>query len=307
MTKGFVRLSGAQIPVHNDNIQFNKKEILNALDWGKENEVDLLLTPECALTGYNSTWIENFEEVKEALKEIENHQKKVGVGLHLGTMFKEPEAHGDLHRNEIRHYEKGGNLISITNKCYLIGSHCNADQSLVPGMTPCEIIGLPFYESSGIEREYKGVGLICNDLWGDQAYCDHTPNEPIMQRLKKAEPELILHATNGIKYPSDILKEFYGDRGQDVVDTMDAYHDGAIRQVALKTVCSILTVDSCVPWHWGENAPIDQCMTATQSGFVDPLGKWMTDTPRYGRQYFYYDYDVTGYFKYRPESIGVQI
>ena len=45
------RLGGAQIPV-GTNIQANKREILKALDWAKENEVNHLLTPEGALSGY---------------------------------------------------------------------------------------------------------------------------------------------------------------------------------------------------------------------------------------------------------------
>ena len=303
-----VRLAGAQIPVHNNDIQYNKKEILKALDWAKDNEVDFILTPEAALSGYNTVWQENLDELKEALKEVEDHQKSLGVGLHLGTMFKEPEVHGDLNRNQIRHYSKEGILFHITNKCYLIGSASGADSNLVPGMTPCEVMNLPYAKITGVHREYKGTGLICNDLWGDQSYCDHTPNNPIKQILKKSEPELIIHATNGVKYPPDILELCYKDRGQEIVDAMDAYHDGTIRQVAVKTISHILTVDSCVPWHWkGDEDTIDVCITSSQSGFVNTLGTWQTNTPRFGRQYFYYDYDVSTAFEFRPENVGVAI
>ena len=44
-----IRFGGAQIPV-GINIQANKKEILKAIDWAKENKVDHLLTPEAALS-----------------------------------------------------------------------------------------------------------------------------------------------------------------------------------------------------------------------------------------------------------------
>ena len=60
MTKT-VRLGGAQIPINGDDVQFNKKEILKALDWAKENEVDFILTPECALSGYKTTWQEKYK------------------------------------------------------------------------------------------------------------------------------------------------------------------------------------------------------------------------------------------------------
>ena len=46
-----MRIAGAQIPVGSD-IQSNKREILKALDWAKDNKVDHLLTPEGALSGY---------------------------------------------------------------------------------------------------------------------------------------------------------------------------------------------------------------------------------------------------------------
>ena len=39
MTKKKTRLAGAQLPIGID-IQWNKKEILNAIDWALENEVD---------------------------------------------------------------------------------------------------------------------------------------------------------------------------------------------------------------------------------------------------------------------------
>jgi hypothetical protein len=45
MPTQMIRVAGAQIPV-GTNIQANKVEILKALDWAKENEVDHLLTPE---------------------------------------------------------------------------------------------------------------------------------------------------------------------------------------------------------------------------------------------------------------------
>ena len=117
-----IRLAGAQIPISTTSIEYNKKEIFKALDWAKENEVDELLTPECALSGYKPSWRERIDELEEALKEIEDYQKKLGIGLHLGTMFNEPELHGNLNRNQVRHYNLSGELYARTDKCYLISS-----------------------------------------------------------------------------------------------------------------------------------------------------------------------------------------
>jgi len=310
--KKTVRLGGAQIPINGDDIQYNKKEILKALDWAKENEVDFILTPECALSGYKTTWQERFGEIREALKEIENHQKKLEVGLHIGTMFQEPTTHGVLNRNQIRHYDQQGCLFSVTEKTYLISSESGADANLVPSFKPCQPIDLPYAAIVGSYRDFLGVGLICNDLWSIQAAAqDHTPNKPISDMLMDMSGdglELIIHATNGIKYEPELLELFYEDRGQDVVDTMNAFHDGYLRQTALKCHSSILTVDSCTAWRWnGDEDKIDEVMTSSESGFIDHLGKWQTNVPRFGRQYFYYDYNIDDALKFKPKNVGVAI
>ena len=103
--KTSLRIAGAQIPVGVD-IQRNKNEIIKALDWAKENEVDLLVTPEGSLSGYiTSEWWEKLDELKDCLKQIEDHQKKHGDRhperdvegggrYHLHVL----DAHGDTQR-----------------------------------------------------------------------------------------------------------------------------------------------------------------------------------------------------------------
>jgi predicted amidohydrolase len=119
MPTQMLRVAGAQIPV-GTNIQANKVEILKALDWGKENEVDHLLTPECSLSGYLGGWEDNIEEIKDALKEIEEHQAKCNLYLHLGTNFEEPESKGLIRRNEIRHYHREGHIVGATFKTFVL-------------------------------------------------------------------------------------------------------------------------------------------------------------------------------------------
>ena len=306
-----IRLAGAQIPISTTSIEYNKKEIFKALDWAKENEVDELLTPECALSGYKPTWLNRIEELEEALKEVEDHQKKCGIGLHLGTMFNEPELHGNLNRNQVRHYNSGGELYARTDKCYLISSDMGADAYLVPSMYPCQPLKLPF-DKSGSHRDYTGTCLICNDMWGNQQHQDHTPNEPISKKLEKLDTdsdlELILHATNGVKYPKEILEQFYGENSQQILDAMDSFHDGYLRQVAVKYHTSLLTVDACTWWNWdGDEEKVSQVMTSSQSGFINPLGTWQTNVPRFGRQYFYYDYNVDTALDFKPKKVGVDI
>lgn len=267
--KTSLRIAGAQIPVGVD-IQRNKNEIIKALDWAKENEVDLLVTPEGSLSGYiTSKWWEKLDELKDCLKQIEDHQKKLGIELHLGTCFQETEEIGIINRNEIRSYDKDGNLFQATVKSYGIAFERCVNKNGQPLYTwPLPYEGRPTYVTA----------LICNDMWG----CVEQDGEPINQVLVNANLDLLIHATNGVKFnPKDIRYKAF-----------DAYHNGFLCMTALKALTSIITVDSCVPWDWdGDESKVDVCITSSQSGVVDFSG-WQTDVPRFGRQYFYYDLNV---------------
>ena len=61
-------------------------------------------------------WEVKRDELKDALKEVEDYQKDSGVCLHLGTMFQEHDVYGDVFRNEIRHYDDEGWVCAITYK-----------------------------------------------------------------------------------------------------------------------------------------------------------------------------------------------
>ena len=107
-----MRIAGAQIPVGLD-IQRNKERFSKAIRLGKENKVDHLLTPEGSLSGYQNGCATKKKKLEEALDEILEFQK--GIGLHLGTMFREKLSDWDItDRNEIRHYDKLGEL-SVNN------------------------------------------------------------------------------------------------------------------------------------------------------------------------------------------------
>jgi len=265
-----IRIAGAQIPVGLD-IERNKNEIIKALDWAKENEVDLLVTPEGSLSGYiTSKWWEKIDELTDSLKEIEDHQKKLGIELHLGTCFQETEETGIINRNEIRSYNKDGNLFQVTIKSYGIAFERCVNKHGQPLYT----WPLPYED-----RPTSVTALICNDMWG----CVEQDGEPINQVLVNANLDLLIHSTNGVKFnPEDIRYKAF-----------DAYHNGFLCMTALKALTPIITVDSCVPWDWdGDESKVDVCITSSQSGVVDFSG-WQTDVPRFGRHYFYYDLNVS--------------
>ena len=286
-----MRVAGAQIPVSGTDIQSNKREIFKAIDWAKENNVDQLLTPEGALSGYSSLnpevdgWPLRIEELQSALLEVEEHQKKSGVGLHLGTCNQEKERIGLINRNQIRHYNSTGELINITRKTYCIP----ADLSLGKKVNE----PLDYFELS---PDLWAAGTICNDMWGAAeeigiAFCE--------KHLAGRNLFLILHATNGIKFSKKDDRRF----------AFDKYSDGFLRMTALKAVCPILTVDSCVPWNWdGTEEMVSECPTSSESGFLDYKG-WQTEIPRYGRQYFYYDLDTkfthkSKYYEYDDKMVN---
>lgn len=259
------RVAGAQIPV-STNIQKNKQEILKAIDWAKENKVEHLLTPEGSLSGWLG-WETKIDEIADALKEIEEHQKKAGLWLHLGTMYQEYDVYGHVFRNEIRHYGKEGQIASATYKTNVV----NGESAL--GRYEWQSLSCFEYEPG-----HWAGGMLCNDMWGWQ----ESKLGPISTQYKNfGFVDLMFHATNGQK-----------DQDDNTFDIFDRWHDAFLRMTAWNSNIPILTVDSCTPWEWdGEDESIiDKFMTSSESGFISVDG-WRTSVPRKGRQYFYYDYD----------------
>lgn len=267
-----MRIAGAQIPV-GPNIQSNKREILKALDWAKQNRVDHLLTPEGALSGYCDGWQEKDEEISSALKEIEQCQH--GVGLHLGVLTKEKESIGLIHRNQIRHYDKSSKLNTITRKTYCIPQdRCLGRLNDDP---------VRYFE---LESGVWAIGMICNDMWGAAeelgiAFCE--------RHLVDRGLSVIFHATNGMKWNKN-------DKRNDV---FSSYSEGFLRMTAFKSQSNLITVDSCVPWNWnGDESLINESITSSPSGVLNFMG-WQTNVPRQGRQYFYCDIELNTAQEYK--------
>ena len=270
-----IRLAGAQIPV-TVNIEKNKQEILKAIDWAKDNEVDHLLTPEAALSGYMSDWRENLDQLTDALKEIEEHQSKSGLCLHLGTNYKEPDKYGDVFRNQLRHYNPHGILYGTTFKYYpMPGENVLAKDSKEP-VVPVQLIES---DSKNPDEIPMAVGLLCNDMWG----YGEGGNIPISNKaLDLKRLDVMFHATNGRNYPDNDFRR----------DVYDSWHDVHFKMTVVNCAVPILTVDSCTPWNFIGEEDINEYQTSSQSGFIDFLG-WKTNVPRRGRQYFHYDLDVS--------------
>ncbi len=288
------RIAGAQIPVGSD-IEVNKKEILKALDWAKENNVEHLLTPEGSLSGYCTDWKRKMPQLCEALNEVEDYQKKCGVALHLGTNFQEREGRGDIFKNQIRHYNNKGHLNGVTNKTFVL-----ADEGVLGRNNDEEpMVSVPIYvndsnlvlspSTSQATPHAFAIGLICNDMWG----ANDLDKSALVLEVAGNHPEiqLIFHATNGRKFEDhDFRWDIFND-----------WHNSVLRLTSM-FVYPILTVDSCTPWNWdGNEDTVDKCKTSSQSGVVDYTG-WLTDVPRRGRQYFYHDLDVSSIYASRMDK-----
>ena len=293
-----IRLAGAQIPVHESDIQFNKSEIIKSLDWAKENNVDVIQTPEGSLSGYGDAWEKNIPELQQALSEIEIHQRKCGVALNLGTLMLNYEQFGALKRNQIRHYDKEGHLYALTNKTYVV----NGDGNCIPSFQPVDEFDITYAKHpinyEGVNDFLIGVGMICNDMWGapQEQGVDYKPIKSLNEILTEKNVDIVFHSTHGYKF-SEIDSGADGLTGDShdyiVRDTFDKWSEAWLQMTAFRCLCSILTVDSCVPWDWdGDENIIDKCKTSSPSGVVNPLGEWMVQAPRYGRQYFHYDYEL---------------
>ena len=283
-----IRVAGAQIPVCDGCSEYNKVEILKALDWAKENGVEYLLTPECALSGYGDYFDHNYDLVMSQLKEIEEHQKKLGVGLAIGTNIYEEDGTA---RSQIRHYDKDGNQYARNNKTLVVEGDAQF------GITSAYINSTPLdtYDFPGVECRdgsgFKFTGLICNDMWGYELY--HMPHYAYgtsLISLMKAQNDLdlVFHATNAYKFFDDHYDTYRTD-----AECLHMYHEAHLRWMANHIIVNVLTVDSCTRWNWDGNPDtIDSYVTSSPSGLIDPTGAWVTQVPRRGRQFFYYDLDI---------------
>tara|TARA_B100000965_G_scaffold287516_1_gene245333 strand:- start:1528 stop:2529 length:1002 start_codon:yes stop_codon:yes gene_type:complete len=295
-----IRIAGAQIPINDVSIAYNLNEIKKALDWAADNDVDIIQTPEACLSGYDPYhWLYRKTEearddinLSDALKEVQDYQKKVGVGLNLGTCILSEEEGGNLARNQIRYYNKLGDLYNITDKTVIVGF----DQPCVASFEPPHIFELHKFDM-------RCIGMICNDMWSFSRKNGNHPGmvsiKSIMEDVCEDCPDLIFHSTNGYKFPDETIEKA-GKHLASIRDNVyDTWHEGWLKMTAFSGICHILTVDTCVEWGWdGNDNTIDKYKTSSQSGVVNPLGEWVVQAPRYGRHYFYYDLDVNAKLKY---------
>ena len=263
-----MRIAGAQIPVTPD-IQRNVSTIKTAIDWAADNNVDYLVTPEAALSGYAIDLDTQIDELSTALTEIEQYAASKKVGLCLGTLWVETyNAQAsppiNLKKNQIRYYTKNGQFIGAS--CKSVMTHLDTKLGIDPH-TSLVGVALPV----GDDKFIPTAGLICADLYGWGGAQGGLP-----QQYHDIGVKLFIHATNAERNVDPFKEEIE-----------QIWLEGWLRRMSLLQNCPVVVVDNCFTMDGAEY----NGMTMTQSGMLI-AGKWVKTVERYGTQYFYYDLPI---------------
>tara|TARA_Y200000002_G_scaffold336223_1_gene304267 strand:+ start:1096 stop:1962 length:867 start_codon:yes stop_codon:yes gene_type:complete len=285
MSQTPVRIAGAQIPC-TPVIEQNVEHIKKAIDYAEENKADYLVTPEGSLSGYDHGGLSaqevgldpfyDFDVLKKALNEIELYAKGK-VGLCLGTLWKEKERFGEVGRNQIRFYNKAAQLIGVTNK-----SFCINPQDLPFMEHNQDIEGPKNWQLGTQDYKFNVVGLVCNDMWGHgfsghKAICWSSKQQYNMGG--RQDLQLFIHSTNGFR-----------GNGEDMETLFNDWHHAHLTMFSWLCEVPIFTVDNCYHMDGTEY----HGKTSSESGVI-VRGKYVTEVPREGTQYFYHDFFGVNY------------
>ena len=145
-----ITVGGCQIPVTLDIFQ-NLNEIKRAIDWAAENNVNIMSTPECALSGYlwkpSNETDERVLHLSDAISEISAYSFNKKVDLLLGTAwYNEANQWSDT-----MHVIIDGKIEHVHYKNVLF------ENQYTPGN------GVIVFNYRG-----KRIGtLLCSDIWGN--------------------------------------------------------------------------------------------------------------------------------------------
>jgi predicted amidohydrolase len=247
-----LRVAGAKLAVTKD-IDRNIISIKKAIDFAREENADILLTPEGSLSGYRADFDQ--DKVKKGLNEIIDYAKIAGIGLALGTCF--IELNDGKCYNQIRFYDKQGNFLGFHSKILRCGDHFDPDAGEINTFS---VTDLRTFEFEGITIG----GLICNDLWANPE-CTTLPDEHLSQRLSAMGAKVIFHAVNG------------GRSSNEWSDVNWDFHSSNMRMRANSGNIWIVSADNSHPTDIRSSAP---------SGVVGPDGRWKCTSNDTGIDYF---------------------
>ena len=245
---GKVRVSGVQMTVSRD-VAANEKRIVRAIDQAAADKADFLLTPEGSLSGYWTGF--DRTEVAVAVERLAGHARAAGVGLALGTCYKELEGDKEYCYNQVRIYTPDGELLGWHAKIL----RCSPlDHPGTGEMTDYVEGTLRTFEHGGV----KFGALICNDLWATPGWTT-MPNPYLPWQLRRMGAELILHAINS---------------GRDLRNR--PFHESSVALWCYKLGIHIVEVNA----SHGED-PVN-----ARSGVVGPDGEWVVMAAEAGEAQF---------------------
>ena len=247
-TKSPVIISGLQMDVSND-IDSNRKQIVEAIKKAASEKADFLVTPEGSLTGYTSNFDQ--KELAGALEAVTAEASRLKVGLMLGTCYKQIVKGKEFCYNQVRIYSPEGQFLGEYSKilrCSILD---------VPGTG--EMVEYAEGELKTFEWEGNRFGiLICNDLWATPGYTT-MPNPYLAWRLKQMGAQFIVHCINS-----------------GTVQKYRTFHESSAELWALSVKLPILEV----------NAAQGNEIINAQSGLIDSNGERSLRVPDSGVQFF---------------------
>jgi predicted amidohydrolase len=194
MKKQFT-LGGCRLRITQD-ISQNLKELKKFIDWAAENNIDIVGTPECALSGYMWAPADHNQDqlnlLEQALKEIKDYSKEKSVDVVLGTAW----------------FDKSGQW-------------ANQIKVIVDGEYQYEysksiLLEQEFIYTRGTSPtifDYKGFtisALICNDFWSNpQLWPGASGN--ILNVLYDRKVEIIFQAVYSPKFagPDNVFYRYH--------------------------------------------------------------------------------------------------
>jgi predicted amidohydrolase len=256
-----LRIAGIQMAVHDHDVRQNVAAISGAIEQSARAHADILLTPEGALSGYTPKI--DPPVVEAGLHEVTALAREKGVGLALGTCYKESDG---LIYNQVRFYTQRGEYLGFHSKILRCGTVTVTEPSMGE---------INHYATTDLATfDFDGItvgGLICNDMWANPA-CTPMPDPHLSQQLAQRGARIILHAVNGGRDGSEWSR-----------DTVWHFHESNLRMRAAAGSVWIVTVDNAAPIDLPCSAPC---------GVIDPHGQWACRTVPIGEQFFVHTIEV---------------
>jgi len=250
-----LKISAIQMLVTQD-IRENEQRILAGITQAAADKAHYLLTPEGSLSGYYPGF--DREQVAAAAERLRRASKDAGVGLALGTCYKEMAGDREYCYNQVRLYTPEGEYLGFHAKIL----RCSSLQYPGTGEMADYVEGaLRTFDWGGVRL---GV-LICNDLWATPRWTT-MPNPYLPWKLKQMGAQLILHAIHS---------------GRD--QRHRSFHESSTELWARALQVPILQVNA---------APSDGGPVNAPSGLVGPDGNRHVIVPDCGEQYFTCEIDL---------------